>query len=585
MTGFASSNSGVSPSMFRRRPSAASTSADSVKKRPQRSNTVRTYHPPSRPNWEPGAEPGIDTTKEFDDDGEHKPLAPCDIAAIDFSEDRIEEHSLDNASLKAFMLQPRPDWCSCRWICVDGLSWDVIKLLGNCKGLHRLAIEDLMNTRSRPKADWYVRSPSQWGRMILINGNFPCRYSDQCFIVLTLQKLVRLNEKSNESAEPDTEEASSFEEEDESFHKPNQEHWLKRWIRGSRIPQRASTVRHVNFEDSTEKAIELDDIRTAHSSTSELDPIESIRTLQRYRALQNTERVEYMESRSALTSRNLAVSVEQVSIFLTDDNTVISFFEHSASDILKPLRSRLHSSETILRRSSDASMLTQALIDAIVDLAMPVAAAYDDAIGELELEVLTDPDISQPKALYILTSEITLLRNFIEPIASLVHALRDHRSEPLTTPAITGRPHPMKSAFAASSVSMTPLAHTYLGDVEDHVITLSSALDRMRNSAENLTSLIFNTVSAYQNESIKQLTLVTIFFLVRTRLLSMSYKLPHRMRYSTPLLCNIPINPPSCTRTRHPQLRLPDPPSLPPPPTLPSQPLPDPPPKHHTPNP
>ena len=260
----------------------------------------------------------------------------------------------------------------------------------------------------------------------------------------------------------------------------------------------------------------MNGLKTAHSSTSEADPVEAIRTLQRYRGSYNTERTDYMESRSALTSRNLAVSVEQVSSFLTSDNTVISFFEHSAADVLKPLRSRLHSDETILRRSSDGSMLTQALIDAIVDLAMPVAAAYDDAIGSLELEVLTDPDIAQPKKLYILTSEITLLRNFIQPIANLVHALRDHRSEPLATPGLSGRPAPVKSAFAASSVSMTPLAHTYLGDVEDHVVMLSSALDRMRNSAENLTSLIFKTVSAYQNESIKQLTLVTIFFLVRT---------------------------------------------------------------------
>lgn len=147
-------NSAVSPSTVHRKPSVASTSTESFKRRPQRSNTVRTYHAPSRPNWEPGAEPGIDTTKDFDDDGEHKPLAPCDIAAIDFSEDRIEEHSLDNASLKDFMDQPRAEWASCRWICVDGLSWDVIRLVGNRKKLHRLAIEDLMNTRSRPKADW-----------------------------------------------------------------------------------------------------------------------------------------------------------------------------------------------------------------------------------------------------------------------------------------------------------------------------------------------------------------------------------------------------------------------------------------------
>jgi len=97
---------------------------------------------------------------------------------------------------------------------------------------------------------------------------------------------------------------------------------------------------------------------------------QSVRTLQRYRGGPNAERIDFMESKSALTKRNLAVSVEQVSIFVTGDNTVISFFEHSAADVLAPLLSRLHTEGSILRRAGDPSMLTQALIDAIIDLAM-----------------------------------------------------------------------------------------------------------------------------------------------------------------------------------------------------------------------
>lgn len=65
------------------------------------------------------------------------------------------QHQLNNGTLEGFLNVPKEDWVVCRWINVNGLSWDVIRLLGNYKRLHRLAIEDLMNTRGRTKVDWY----------------------------------------------------------------------------------------------------------------------------------------------------------------------------------------------------------------------------------------------------------------------------------------------------------------------------------------------------------------------------------------------------------------------------------------------
>ena len=114
-----------------------------------------------------------------------------------------------------------------------------------------------------------------------------------------------------------------------------------------------------------------------------------VRTLQQYHGGPNEERTEFMEKYSALANKSLAVAVEQVSIFLRSDNTVVSFFEQSADDIETPIVNRLSSRETVLRRSSDASMIVQAIIDAIIDLAIPVATAYQDAVDELELDVLT----------------------------------------------------------------------------------------------------------------------------------------------------------------------------------------------------
>ena len=87
-------------------------------------------------------------------------------------------------TLEEFLEQPVEEASMVRWFNVNGLSWDVIRALGNHHSLHRLAIEDLINTKNRTKADWY---------------------NDHTFIVLALQKLVRLQD--GEDCESDEESA------------------------------------------------------------------------------------------------------------------------------------------------------------------------------------------------------------------------------------------------------------------------------------------------------------------------------------------------------------------------------------------
>jgi len=83
-----------------------------------------------------------------------KPYVECQITVVDFSVEDIKIRELDNLGLIEFLKTPRPDWAQCRWINVNGLSWDVIRAVGQYKDLHRLAIEDMMHTNGRTKADW-----------------------------------------------------------------------------------------------------------------------------------------------------------------------------------------------------------------------------------------------------------------------------------------------------------------------------------------------------------------------------------------------------------------------------------------------
>jgi len=185
-----------------------------------------------------------------------------------------------------------------------------------------------------------------------------------------------------------------------------------------------------------------------------------VRTLQSALGGPNAERIAFMESNGSLQPLDKIVHVEQVSVFLTEDGTVVSFFEISGDDIEPPILSRLYSEDTILRTSSDPSMMMQAIIDGIVDLSFPVMSAYQDTIGELEMTVLTDPSVKQSQDLYILTSELMQLKSTIAPIAALITSLRDHKKGVM--PKIRG----------CAGVEASDMTRVYLQDVLDHVLLI-----------------------------------------------------------------------------------------------------------------
>ncbi|KAI1435155.1 hypothetical protein GGR50DRAFT_658744 [Xylaria sp. CBS 124048] len=457
-----------------------------LRRRLTRSTTFRTLEQfedfDGQPGWHPGAEPGVDP--EIPDGGQdNMPMLhnECQITVVDFSQDDLEIHEFNNSELIEFVKQPQPSWVKCRWINVNGLSWDVIQALGKYKDLHRLAIEDIMNTRNRTKADWYA---------------------GHTFLILTCMKLVRLLEDGLDgSDEGSNDDAAS-------------ENIL--WRTGRRIGEWITGKKAQRL--AAESVLEKGTLPTAtgHSFThkptglSDVFNPNTLCTLQRYHAPPNAARTEYMEQHSALAAKGLAVSAEQVAMFITSDNTVIAFFEQSADDVEVPILARLQSPTTILRKSCDASMVAQAIIDAIIDMAIPVTACYADIVGDLELDVLTHPEIKHTKRLYIIISEINKMFSFVNPIQALISSLRDHKTK-LSQEAVS-----RELQNPLGGVVITPVTYTYLGDVYDHCVLITENFTQIKESANHMIDLIFNTIATYQNESMKQLTIVTIIFLPLT---------------------------------------------------------------------
>ena len=348
-----------------------------TKRNARRTATAQIYHPQLRGRtWQPGQEPGISASSL------QWPKHICDITVVDFSPkpDEICVTELHNDNLGAFLEKKQADWVTCRWINVNGIDSDVIKLLAYYKNFHRLAIEDMVNNKNRTKADWYT--DHTYGRLCPFVFHTNCSESNAHPVVLPLQKLVH-----GKCSDSDLDEDGDSEEgySNECGKKSMISRMLK--AMNSRKTEGTLPMSEVLSTDpqSPGKGFKSDSTQYGYTTNAPRPTL----TLQRYHAGPNEERIVFMERESALTNKGLAVSVEQVSIFLTSDNCVVSFFESSAPDIENPIVDRLKSSGTLLRRSADASMILQAIIDAIIDLAIPVTTAYQDAVEELELNVLT----------------------------------------------------------------------------------------------------------------------------------------------------------------------------------------------------
>ena len=114
----------------------------------------------------PGTSPGLlpDQLEKLASD---KPSGPDKVTVIDYAADQLEMHGV--LDFESFLASHRPAWSTVRWINIDGLTnLKAIEALARKYELHPLAVEDLLNTSTRPKADSYGGDPDVAARLFII---------------------------------------------------------------------------------------------------------------------------------------------------------------------------------------------------------------------------------------------------------------------------------------------------------------------------------------------------------------------------------------------------------------------------------
>jgi len=197
--------------------------------------------------------------------------------------------------------------------------------------------------------------------------------------------------------------------------------------------------------------------------------------------------------------------------FLFRDGTVISMSPRNDLDFTAPIVTRLRQRDSGLRATADPSLLVQSLLDLIVDKTLEVVDEYQRKIQKLEHQVLIRPNMKTVRYLHILSDDLTMHKRTLEPIKTLIYGLRRYDVD--RSAALMDRTNLTKVQGYMSHKSKI-----YLADVHDHIDHVINCMDMFASVSENLIDYTFNMASYEMNETMRQLTYVTVTCLPLTLL-------------------------------------------------------------------
>jgi magnesium transporter len=150
----------------------------------------------------PGSAVGADTRGLGE---ERRPEVPVRVTCVDYSPERAEVQKVTD--LEDFLACHRPSWSRVRWINIDGLSQiELVKAFAEKYQLHPLAVEDVLHTVQRPKAEDYPGSGDQPGRLFVVVRMIELAggqlHGEQVSLFLGRSTLVTFQESRGDLLEP-----------------------------------------------------------------------------------------------------------------------------------------------------------------------------------------------------------------------------------------------------------------------------------------------------------------------------------------------------------------------------------------------
>jgi magnesium transporter len=192
----------------------------------------------------------------------------------------------------------------------------------------------------------------------------------------------------------------------------------------------------------------------------------------------------------SLAAGEFNAEYEQVSLLLLDK--FVFTFKEKPDAIFDPIFNRLNNDKSHLRNLG-TDYLTYIIMDTIVDEYFTLQDTFDELIESVEDELLSNPSELTLNIIQKIKRELIFLRRSVSPMRELLASIQ--RSE---------------------SQLINDKTKRYFGDIYDHVIRITEAMESYRDLIAGMLDIYLSSVSNKMNETMKILTVFASIFIPLT---------------------------------------------------------------------